>query len=211
MRIEKVLAQRTLMRRVGKRSKLVIRCAIPVLILATSIAAWGFMTDFSERVNELFAAHDEIELKEEFDPPEHLTPGDYIVKRAWVDNVGDVDCYVRVMCTFSDDDALAFASLDLGADGWSAPDADGWMHYAYPLAPGTSTPCALNGVTIAGDASPASMKPFDIFILAESVQALGYDTPEEAFAAIAGSQSEATDDNEAGDGDEGLEEDQGDE
>lgn len=175
-----------------KRLRLFARFGIPALVLVGSMAAWGYMTDFSERINELFTAHDRIELEEEFDPPETLNPGDYVVKRAWVRNVGDIDCYVRAMCLLSTDDVLPYATLNLSSEGWSAPDSDGWMYCPTVLAPGTSTTTMLEGIQIAPGSPQEAMESFDVFVLAESVQAYGYDTAEEAFASIAGTHGSTT-------------------
>ena len=64
-------------------------------------AALAYLTAQESVENRLTAASTDIEITEQFDPPEELHPGTVIPKKVAVTSHSSTDCYVRVLVEFS--------------------------------------------------------------------------------------------------------------
>ncbi|MCI8676392.1 MAG: hypothetical protein HFJ63_06775 [Atopobiaceae bacterium] len=142
-------------------------------------AVWSFLTTQSQvQRNDFKVALQTIEVDEEFDPiPDEEG---WVTKRVRFINTGDCSCFVRALITPSIDDAATNYKFDL--DGWTAPDEDGWRYCLSAIEPQAATPYVLDGFTA------HSSSAFDIYVLGESVQAEGFQSPQEAFEALRGSE-----------------------
>lgn len=64
---------------------------------------YAYQTSQERAVNDFSVGNNSIEPKEEFDPPEELTEGENIYKKAVaISNTGNIPCYIRVRAEFSD-------------------------------------------------------------------------------------------------------------
>ena len=142
-------------------------------------AVWSFLTTQTQEHHNVFkVALQTIEVDEDFDP----VPSEegWVKKRVRFTNTGDCACYVRALIVPSVEDAVSSYEFDL--DGWSEPDGDGWRYCLEAIDPQASTPYVLEGL------STSSSQSFDVYVVGESVQSEGFASPQEAFAALRGSE-----------------------
>ena len=165
---------------VAKRPRIV--CGF-IVILGVAVlgcgAVWSFLTTQSQvQRNDFKVALQTIEVDEEFDPiPDE---DGWVIKRVRFINTGDCSCFVRALIAPSIEDAATNYEFDL--EGWTEPDEDGWRYCLSAIAPQAATPYVLEGFTA------RSSSAFDVYALGESVQAEGFQSPQEAFEALRGSE-----------------------
>ena len=75
-----------------------------VLVFAVSVATTvAYFSDKDSMVNKFTVGNNTIEITEDFNPPNELTQGDNVFKKAVkISNTGNVPCYVRAFFDFSD-------------------------------------------------------------------------------------------------------------
>lgn len=153
--------------------------AASLVIAASAGVTYAYLTAQDQVENTFDAAEAEIVVEEDFvpEPPE---PGKTIKKAPRVRNVSDTDCYVRILCVFSDSDAESLCEPTEIQSGWEAKD-DGYFYWNSAVRPGEETGALFEYVRIREDISETDMIPFDILVYAEAVQAHGM-TAAEAWA-----------------------------
>ena len=90
--------------RKGEQQNMKKIAAIMLALLIAGIstgAALAYLTAQESVENRLTAASTDIEITEQFDPPEELHPGTVIPKKVAVTSHSSTDCYVRVLVEFS--------------------------------------------------------------------------------------------------------------
>ena len=68
---------------------------------------------------------------------------DQNVKNIWVENTGEVECWVRAKAV-----APTGVEISYGGEGWTLNEADGWYYYGTPVQPGQSTPVLTAAITM---------------------------------------------------------------
>ena len=176
-----------------------IAMAAALVLLASVIAVYAYLSDRGEMENKFTVGNNSIEIDEDFDPPPELKEGDNpFIKRVRVSNTGNVPCYVRVFFDFSDsvvkenakissDDAAKdnFDTLQWYSyeeykehlpEGWvyisvlDDPLLGGYFYYTEPLPVGEKTPYLFQAVNAVFDEADHPVTDFEIIIIADSVQ-----------------------------------------
>jgi len=94
----------------------------------------------------------------------------------YVANTGTVSCYVRVFAKPASSD---MAEPAWNTEAWSEPDADGYRYYETPLAPENEENNAdITPLLFTSDIPDGT----EMIIYAESIQSVGFDSAEQAFA-----------------------------
>lgn len=156
-------------------------CGLLALCLAAgSIAA--YLTDADQAINTVTVGSNEIEIIEEFTPPDEVYPGDVIPKDVKVKNTGLSDCYVRVAAVFSDTGMSNFCTVDWNTTDWVYNENDGYWYYKKAISEGESTSSLFTTVTVSNSVNWDTYKNFDIFVYAESYQANGHDNYTDAWS-----------------------------
>lgn len=142
--------------------------------------AYAWLIDQKEAENIVRFAGNDIHIQEEFDPPQDPNPGDVIAKRPCIINDSDTDVFVRVMVQFSDSDARKQCEPLVINSGWNR-EADGYYYYDEKLHAGESTTRIFDNIVIKESVKKEELIPFDVLVYAESVQAYGFSSAQEAF------------------------------
>ena len=176
------------------------RWLLPVLAAAVVCCGQGsyaFFTASDVAENRMTPGYNDTEIEEEFpDPtPVPVDEDPEYTKKVWVTNRGDgqgnalVDCYVRVMVSYSDS-AIGKAVTLKGLNTADWTYEDGYYYYNRILKKNASTTPLFTGFSIDSDRVDDSYKElidrFEINVYEESVQAEGFASAKDAFAGIRG-------------------------
>lgn len=167
-----------------KLTKILVPAACLIVAIASFGVTYAYLTATDSVVNEFKVGENEIEIVEEFKPPEKLEPGMSFDKMPSVKNTGGLPCFVRIRADFSDSEAEDFCILryvykenneektlePYNTFNWIKDDGDGYYYYKGILEPGKETEPLFTEVFIKKDTKLA-MIDFDIIIYAESRQA----------------------------------------
>lgn len=148
--------------------KLLIGTAVFLLLGISGGVALAYLSGEDSVMNYMSAAQTEIEIEEEFDPPEEIEPGMEIRKSPRVKNMADSPCYVRMNYYFSDYDAAEFCEELKIMPGWTL-GADGYYYWKDRLLPGESTDPLFEKVVIRKETEEQDLKYFEIYVYAEAV------------------------------------------
>lgn len=159
----------------SKRIKFFAAAAACILSAAAGIT-YAYLTSADDAENTFDAAKVDIKIVEEFDPPEDPVPGDVIKKSPKVHSDSDTDCYVRIRVELTND-AGSICEPPIINSGWSYSE-DGYYYWDKVLAPGQDTGTLFDTVKIKDGIKKEEIKPFDILVYAESVQAGGISAKE---------------------------------
>lgn len=152
------------------------------IIAALTGTVSAYLADGEQIENRLTIGGNQIEIREEFDPPEELTPGSTFTKSVRVENSGHSECYVRVKAVFSDSNTGQHCSLDWNTTDFNYCAEDGFYYYRYKVMPKELTAYLFTTVTVSPEAPPEQLGEFSILVYAESCQAVGFATGDEAWA-----------------------------
>lgn len=133
----------------------------------------AYLTAHDSAENILNGSRVETGIVEEFEPPEDPGPGSVVKKSPRIHSDSNVDCYVRARVMFTNDGAGLCEPLEIN-DGWVLAE-DGYYYWGAPLSPGKDTGSLFDTVQIRSDIEEEDIRPFDILVYAESVQAKGVD------------------------------------
>lgn len=169
-------------------SQMVLICVAAVLFGAGGTRAYFTHSRIVD--NALCVGSNTIEIREDYEPPKILTPGDNIFrKKVEVENTGTVSCFVRVFADFSDYRIRDLAQISPdGSDYYSANDyanyvpeewtyisqeedslLGGFYYYSVPLEAGKTTVPLFEKIKCSFQ-SAEEIREFDILVSAESVQ-----------------------------------------
>lgn len=139
----------------------------------------AYFIDSSSAENFFVWGFNEIEIEEYFPVAEGRT-SQTLTKEVSVTNTGSVDCYVRIFADFESSYMKEYCFINWNDADFTYND-DGYWYYNYILGPDEQTPYLMTEISIA-DRIPDGYTDFDIIVYAESVQATGFDTAEDAWA-----------------------------
>lgn len=164
----------------GKRQAIYILIALMFLGLIGGMIA--YLADAETAVNEMSVGKNEIEIEEDFDPPDEIPPGASFPKKVQIRNVGKGNCYVRTKVLFSRSDMEELATIDWNTQDWTYNRQDGYYYYRDPLAENALSEPLMNEVSISASADPAQLASFDIIVYAESVQCGNFTDYQDAWS-----------------------------
>ena len=144
----------------------------------------AYFTDADQKENLTTIGGNEIEITEEFDPPEELKPGITFNKYPCVRNTGTVPCYVRMFAEVNDSSVGQYTTFQFDNDKWTTKKEDGYYYYKNVLKVGETTEPLFTTVSISDSINDSKLKDFDIIIYAESVQSEGFSDYDAAWKSI---------------------------
>lgn len=139
--------------------------------------ATAYLSHRDEVNNQLTVGDNTSHITEDFTPPDDVTPKTDYKKTVKVKNDTDTDCYVRVFVENSNQSVPV--SINFDTKYWTEKQDDGYYYYKSVLGARKETEALFTTVTT-GDTT----ERFKILVYEETVQAEGYDTPQEAFSSI---------------------------
>lgn len=162
------------------KRKLIATALACVLVCASCFGiTYAYLIAKDNAANTFTVGETEIEVSEEYTPPEKLTPGISFTKKPRITNTGNLPCYVRMRADFSSSIAKEFCEpLDIDTENWEYNSEDGYYYYKYLLNPGEETFPLFTTVTIKTFKddektelyTEADMTDFDILIYGEAAQ-----------------------------------------
>lgn len=194
------------------KKKIITICIVSSLLIAAVIGGvMAFLTDNEEEVNTFTVGNVKIDLTEdEWVEPDTVVPGGIYAKNPTVNNTGKNDAYIRVNVIVSDynaflaamraheitDLATVFAGYD--ESKWTrcgepvvntANDTVTYSYYYNAAVPAKGTTGAIfTSVKIPEQFTSEEMESlgeaFTITITADAIQAQGFDSVQQAFAAF---------------------------
>lgn len=157
------------------KKKIFLITIVSFLILACSFGTtYAYLHVKQQAVNKFTVGENVIELHEDYKPPEKLEPGIDFKKEPYVENTGNVPCFVRMRADFSDSKAEKFCEA-LNIDTNWKKNTDGYYYYKHLLEPNMRTESLFTTVKIKDTSSISDMIDFDILIYAESCQHTDHD------------------------------------
>jgi surface protein len=169
-----------------KRSKgtLFVLLALVVAMLCVGVynTITAYMSDGGRLVNTFVIGGNQVEILEDFIPPEKLTPGTSFKKEVKVSNVGVNECFIRVMVQFTNSDMGQYCTVDWNTDDWVFNEEDSYWYYKHPVANGNETTSLFTRITLSNDIPEAIIKDFDVIVYTESYQSGDLESYEEAWA-----------------------------
>lgn len=165
------------------KKRIIIVALSCILVCASCFGiTYAYLIANDNATNTFTIGETEIEVTEEYEPPEKLEPGIEFTKKPHVTNTGNLPCYVRMRADFSTSVAADFCEpLDIDTENWKYNDTDGYYYYTKLLNPGEETPNLFTTVTLkttksdGADYTEADLVEFDILVYAEAVQHTDHD------------------------------------
>lgn len=158
--------------------KLIIGMAVFLLLGISSGVVLSYLSGEDALVNEVTAAKTDIEVVEEFDPPDELRPGLEIRKATRIHNLEKSPCYVRMRYEFSSLEAeKSCEELEI-LDGWKYKE-DGYYYWKEALQPGETTGPLFEKVVLKKDTEDQDLSSFELLVYAEA--AAGREDPEQVW------------------------------
>lgn len=155
----------------SKKRILLIVVACFIMLGASFGITYAYLISDDTEINAFTAGETVIEVEEDYTPPEKLEPGTAINKKPWVENTGNLPCFVRMRADFSDSRAEAFCeSLDINTGYWEYNSSDGYYYYKKLLMPGEKTEYLFTQIVIKKDSDLQDMIDFDVLVYAEARQ-----------------------------------------
>lgn len=166
---------------IEKRDKIKIMALIILLLMAISITVYAYFTGRKTVTNSINLGYNDIEVKENYVPPLNITKGISFTKEPYVNNVGNVDCYVRIKSVVSDSRVKEDLDIDYNEEDYVYNEKDGYWYYKNIVKPGESTKPLFTTVKIADNADDIVLDGFEIYVYAESVQVVEGKTMNEVW------------------------------
>ena len=165
------------------KKKIIIAVLSCVLVCASCFGiTYAYLIANDNATNTFTVGETEIEVTEEYDPPEELNPGTEFTKKPSVTNTGNLPCYVRIRADFSTSVAKEFCEpLDIDTTNWEYNDSDGYYYYKHILNPGEESPALFTKVELKETKADGTeytaddMVEFDILVYAEAIQHTDHD------------------------------------
>lgn len=163
------------------KSRTVIIAIIAVMLVAASVVtAYAYLSDREEKENVLTYDENEIEIEESFSPPPSIGPGTRVPKVVQIRNTGNLDCWTRLDALISPESISQYLTIDYNYNDWTY--LDGKWYYNERLEPNEITTPLFTEVYINADAPAEAIQAFDIIINAESMLCGDYTDMWEAWA-----------------------------
>lgn len=157
-----------------KKTKIILAASgILIGLAAVGIKAVGaYLMDKESETNKTVVGGNNIEIVEEFVPPEEIRPGMVIPKDVSVRNTGPGSCYVRIWAEISNSNMDKYLTVD-----WNMEDflyEDGYFYYEFVLDEGEQTPSLMTNIVISSELPQERIEEFSLIVYAESYQAEGF-------------------------------------
>lgn len=174
-----------------KKRNVILACVV-LLGAFGIVGTYAYFANRQMVKNTIYIGNNTIEVDEEYEPLKEITVGENsFKKKIQIKNTGNVDCYVRVFCEFSDPVMRSLSEIQIpDTDNWVSAESyvlnlpEGWVYisdglmsgyyyYTKPVAPGLSTTALIDQIRIpiteeSGDLDKVT--DFEIIVYAESVQ-----------------------------------------
>ena len=164
------------MSEVRKKERLKEAAALLLLILLLTAAGLAvgvgsaYFSDQDARSNRIRPGDSNLEITEEFHPPDELKPGEVIAKSVQIANKGKSSCFIRCRLLMDDEEILPYLHLGIDSENWEKSE-DGYYYYKSALEMGEITPELLRQITVSEDAPEELLKRgFSLSVYAESYQ-----------------------------------------
>lgn len=128
----------------------------------------AYLSDTKQADNVYSVGSNEIEIVEVYREVEEIKPGMLINKDVSVKNIGKNDCRVRVLVLYSDCEAENYSTIDYNLKDWQQGEG-GYYYYSSILPAGATTESLFTEVKVSDDADAESIKGFEIYVYAESI------------------------------------------
>lgn len=157
------------------------------IFLSVMVAVFGirgvsaFLTDADSADNMFTVGGSNIEIVEEFDPPDKLEPGTAFTKDVKAKNLGPSACYVRIKAVFTDSDMGKYCTVNWNTRDFAYNSEDGYYYYKKVLDVGKHTESLFSTITLSDSIPPGEIKDFDVLVYLESYQSNGFANYEAAW------------------------------
>lgn len=159
--------------------KVFFAAIILVSVSANTIIA--YLADMDSASNAMTIGGNNITIEEEFDS-DPIHPGAVITKKVRILNDGPNDCFVRVRAVFSDSSVGQYAEIDWNETDWIYNPMDEYYYYKLAIAKNAYTSYLMTSIQIDEDIPENRIKDVDFIVYAESYQADGFLTYQDAWA-----------------------------
>ena len=113
--------------KIYKKYSLLWISVIALVVLDISVASVSaYFSDREEKRNRITVGDSNIEIVEEFDPPEKIEPGSHFIKKVCMKNLGKSDCFIRCRLELSSEEILPYLEFDIDKAKWSLEE-DGYF------------------------------------------------------------------------------------
>lgn len=157
--------------KIYKKYSLLWISVIALVVLDISVVSVSaYFSDREEKRNRITVGDSNIEIVEEFDPPEKIEPGSHFTKKVCMKNLGKSDCFIRCRLELSSEEILPYLEFDIDKAKWSLKE-DGYYYYREAVEVKKQTTNLLEEIQIKENApSEVTEKGFSILVYAESYQ-----------------------------------------
>ena len=168
--------------------KIVKFCVAVLLVIIAAIGTtYAYMYDSNTKTNTFHIGENVSKITEEFEEPtsENMVPGGKVTKDVRVTNAG-MPSYVRVYVAISSSEFGETFSIDYNTTDWTLSD-DGYWYYNSVVGKGETTEPLMTTVTFNDKITEFAKQAVNsegISVYEETVQAQGFKSAQEAFAAI---------------------------
>lgn len=153
-----------------KSKGILILLFLGILLTGGMVTAYAYLSDKDQIANRITPGDSNIEIVEEFDPPESLKPGDVFTKTVEIRNLGKSACFIRCRLVFDREDLLPYLIMDTDTDNWCL-EPDGYYYYQTAVKEGACTSRLLRQITVKEEMPEELLKEdFSIYVYAESYQ-----------------------------------------
>ena len=155
--------------KIYKKYSLLWISVIALVVLDISVASVSaYFSDREEKRNRITVGDSNIEIVEEFDPPEKIEPGSHFTKKVCMKNLGKSDCFIRCRLELSSEEILPYLEFDIDKAKWSLEE-DGYYYYREAVEVKKQTTNLLEEIQIKENApSEVTEKGFSVLVYAES-------------------------------------------
>lgn len=166
-----------------KKRWMIVLLACCLLVGITGSAAYAYLIDKKEVVNQMSVLENTTHIEEEFETPDDVKPGQVIKKKPRIVNDSAIPVYTRAQVVFSSLQGEEQCHPLVITDSWKKRE-DGYYYYQKKILPGQCTSTIFDNIVIKNTIKKEDLVSFDILVYEESVQAEGFYSPEEAFAGL---------------------------
>lgn len=152
-----------------RRVTFIVMCLFLVRIMPI---AYGYVSDFVERDNQVFVKNNDISIVEQFDPEPVRSVGDIFIKEPTVKNENQTACFVRIYVSYSDERAKEAFLITANQADWRYGE-DGFYYYKHLLEVGETTTPLFSDVKILDHSLWKESKTVHLDVIAESCYPYG--------------------------------------
>ena len=147
-------------------------CCCMLLLVSGKIGNMqAYFTDGIQKDNVTQIGTVDVKIREEFQQPEEIFPGQTIQKRVHVENTGSAPCYVRVKAVFSDSRIEKYCTVDWNLDDWFYNSSEEYFYYKEILKPGEKTRNLMTEIVISEQSRKEDLHSVQLLVYTESCQA----------------------------------------